>query len=207
MSDNLKFWNNFYKNKKKFKHSNFAKFVLKKKVNYDNIIDIGCGNGRDSFFFSKKFKYVIGIDKSNVAIKNNSKKNTYNNLFFKKIDITTKNINLKKKFNNIYARFFLHTLNLREERLFFHNLKKLTNKNSIIFLEFRTDKDKLIKRGKKISKFERITDHYRRFININDLKKRLMRLKFKIIYSKQSNNFSIQKNDRPHLSRLILKKI
>ena len=47
----------------------------------------------------------------------------------------------------------------------------MQKKESKIYLEFRTDKDPLIKKGKKISKYERYTDHYRRFINIDTFKK------------------------------------
>ena len=52
----INYWNNFYGDKKKFRESSFARFVLKKIKNKKNfkIIDIGCGNGRDSFFLVKK---------------------------------------------------------------------------------------------------------------------------------------------------------
>ena len=39
-----------------------------------------------------------------------------------------------------------------------------------IFLEFRTSLDPLAKKGKKISQYERIFGHYRRFINVDILK-------------------------------------
>ena len=52
---NIKHWNKFYSKKKQpIKPSNFAKFLYKKfliKGKGKKLIDIGCGNGRDSFFF------------------------------------------------------------------------------------------------------------------------------------------------------------
>jgi acyl-[acyl-carrier-protein]-phospholipid O-acyltransferase/long-chain-fatty-acid--[acyl-carrier-protein] ligase len=39
------------------------------------------------------------------------------------------------------------------------------DENGFLYLEFRTIKDNLFKKGKKISQYERITDHYRRFID------------------------------------------
>ena len=77
--------------------------------------------------------------------------------------------------------------------------------NCHIFLEFRTTKDKLMKKGKKISKYERITDHYRRFININDFIKKIKKYNFEIIEIKQGINFSKFGSDNPHICRLILK--
>ena len=72
------YWNNFYSEKipPKFS-SNFAEFVeskFKKKIK--QIIDLGCGNGRDTIYFSKKKIQCIGIDKSEIVMKKNKKKNT-----------------------------------------------------------------------------------------------------------------------------------
>ena len=51
----INYWNNYYGDKKKFRESSFARFVFKKIKKRKNlkIVDIGCGNGRDSLFFSK----------------------------------------------------------------------------------------------------------------------------------------------------------
>ena len=49
----INYWDTYYKNNKKIKESSFARFVIKKIDKNSKIIDIGCGNGRDSFFFSK----------------------------------------------------------------------------------------------------------------------------------------------------------
>ena len=50
------YWNNFYLKFKLSKPTKFAIFVRKNfvKSGKKKLIDIGCGNGRDSFFFSKK---------------------------------------------------------------------------------------------------------------------------------------------------------
>jgi len=115
-----------------------------------------------------------------------------------------KRIVLKKKFNVFYARFFLHSITLNEEKKFFENIKLNAKKESKIYLEFRTDKDPLIKQGRKISKYERYTDHYRRFINIDAFKKRVENERFNILFLKISNKYSVIKNDKPYLCRAIL---
>lgn len=70
------YWNSFYSKKVPPKFSsNFGEFVelrYKKKIN--SIIDLGCGNGRDTLFFLKKKINCIGIDKSEIVIKKNKKK-------------------------------------------------------------------------------------------------------------------------------------
>ena len=53
-----------------------------------------------------------------------------------------------------------------------------------------------------MSKNEYITDHYRRFINKNELIKNLKK-NFKILYLKESKGFSKFKNEDPCLIRII----
>jgi hypothetical protein len=64
----------------------------------------------------------------------------------------------------------------------------------------------MMKIGKKISKNERISDHYRRFINTQEFEKELKILNFKIIYKKESFRFAKYKNEQPHICRMILSK-
>ena len=103
----INYWNTYYKNNKKIKESSFARFAIKKIDKNSKIIDIGCGNGRDSFFFSKNNLNVTAIDISKNAIKNNSLKSN-KNLKFLKFDIG-KNT-MSKKFDVIYCRFFVHAI-------------------------------------------------------------------------------------------------
>ena len=100
----INYWNNYYSNIVKFKESSFARFVKKKVKKNSEIIDIGCGNGRDSFFFSKNNFKVIAVDISKSAIKNNSVKSN-KNLKFLKFDIGKDKI--KRKFDVFYCRFFI----------------------------------------------------------------------------------------------------
>ena len=76
-------------------------------------------------------------------------------------------------------------------------------KNLYIALEFRTIKDELMNKGKIISQYERITDHYRRFINTDDLKNKFLNSGFKILYQKNGINLSKTRIENPHLSRII----
>ena len=49
----INYWNNYYKSKsKRFPNSDFSEFALDKIEKTSSlIIDIGCGDGRDSYFF------------------------------------------------------------------------------------------------------------------------------------------------------------
>lgn len=68
---NKLFWNKFYNKDNNIKiPTAFAKFVKKKikKTNKINLLDVGCGNGRDTFFFIKNKIKAIGLDVSKQAI-------------------------------------------------------------------------------------------------------------------------------------------
>jgi SAM-dependent methyltransferase len=204
-----KYWNKFYKLKNKIiAPSNFAKFIKKMINKKDVILDVGTGNGRDAFYLSKFSKIIYGIDKSDEAIKinkNRIKLKKIHNLFFFNLSAERINFFNTKKITLIYARFFLHAVNDKIEDKFFYNINKYFSKKIKIALEFRTTKDALIKKGRKISKNERITTHYRRFIDLKNLLKKIRKYKLKVIYKKMGTNLSKTSAENPYLCRLILK--
>lgn len=207
--NNENFWNKFYKKRLSLnKPSNFALFILKFiKKKHTKIVDVGCGNGRDIFFFKKNKIEFFGIELSKSASKliktklnkKSEKKKIFNENFVK--------FNYKKNIDgefSIYSRFTWHSINKENETIFLNKMSKISNLK-YLFIETRSDKDELCGVGKKISKNEYITDHYRRFINKNDLLKKIKR-SFKILYIKESKGFSKFKNENPCLIRLIAEK-
>ena len=205
---NIIYWNNYYVSKNNNdKPSNFAKFIKKKYITKKTtLLDVGAGDGRDSFYFLNQAKYIFAIDQSDVAINKNKlkkKRLRLKNILFKKLPSNKLKILNNKKIDIIYARFFLHAINEANENKFLNIIKKDFKANTIIALEFRTTKDVLRKKGKKISINERLTDHYRRFIDINNFKKKIEKMKFKILYIKSGINLSKSLNDNPHLCRIV----
>lgn len=204
------YWDNYYRNKKKnTKASNFSQFFLKNFLDKNSVLlDIGTGDGRDAFFFHNKVKLIFAMDQSSVAIKNNNiKKNKLNlkNIFFKKMSINNLKYFKSKKIKYVYARFFLHAINRKKEDIFLNNLKKNFDSKTLIALEYRTIKDKLMKKGKKISKYERFTDHYRRFVDPKKFDEKIKKRNFKIIYKKQGINLSKTPKDNPYLCRIVFR--
>lgn len=204
------YWDKFYQKKLKLsKPSSFAKFILKYLEKNKKLIDIGCGNGRDSFFFNKKNLNVCGIEKSEKATLINNKiisQKNIRNINFKNFDINSDKFYKVNKVDYVYSRFFIHAIPKKTEIKLFKNIKKICKKKCLIFLEFRTTKDPLYKKGKKLSKFERYTDHYRRFIDFDKFIKNLEKNKnFIVIYKIEKKGLAKYKNDNPVLGRVILK--
>tara|TARA_B110000444_G_C18567712_1_gene467864 strand:+ start:52 stop:684 length:633 start_codon:yes stop_codon:yes gene_type:complete len=203
----IDYWNKFYKTKSITAESTFAKFTFKKIINKKSkLLDIGCGNGRDSYYFNRKGLTVIGIDISQKAIQKNSK-NKIKNLSFKKFDIGKNKI--KGKFDVIYCRFFVHTVDELLEDKLINLIKGSKNKGTKVFFEFRNYKDKIFgnfkaKDHNKVIEFEK--GHFRRIIDPKIFKKKFIsKTKSRIIYQKSGINLSIVKKDNPNLSRMIFK--
>ncbi|MDA7714541.1 methyltransferase domain-containing protein [Candidatus Pelagibacter sp.] len=203
----ITYWNKFYKKKIISKESTFAKFTYKKINNKkDKILDIGCGNGRDSFFFNQKGYNVTGIDISQNVIQKNSKMKI-KDIIFKRFDIG--NDKAIGKFGIIYCRFFLHTVDYLLEKKLINLIKNSKKRGTIVFFEFRNFKDKIFGKFKasdhnKVVEFEK--GHFRRIIDPKIFKRTFIKeTKAEIIYEKSGINLSIVKNDNPNLSRMIFK--
>lgn len=207
---NINYWNKYYYNNNNIYPSNFATFVAKRFIKKDtSILDVGTGDGRDSFYFRKKSKNVFAIDSSDIAIKKNklkSKRLRLKNINFRNLSSNKLNKINCKKINLVYARFFLHAINEKNEDIFLKSISKNFQTNTIIALEFRTIKDVLMKKGIKISKYERLTDHYRRFIDPKKFQTKIEKMNYKILYKKLGINLSKNQNDNPHLCRIIFTK-
>lgn len=203
---NRQYWKNYYK-----KHRNndipstFATFCLEHYINNNmRLLELGCGNGRDSFFFAHNGIDVTALDLETDEIKYLRKKNKYTNLIFLNRNfVTYTDVN---KYDIIYSRFSIHSISENEENITLKNAYKNLNKNGHLLIEVRSIKDSMFINSEKISNNEGMTDHYRRFIDKETLLNKLISIGFSIIYSVESNGLAIYKNEDPVVIRVIAKK-
>lgn len=178
LNKNSKYWDEYY-NKKNLTlpNSDFSKFALTYIKPNSSLIDIGCGDGRDSLFFAKNNIKTLGIDFSKVSISKN-KIYEIDFLKFKRqnlIDIQK----LTKSFEYAYCRFILHAISYEiQEQIFLWMSKNILDK---IFIETRIADTKID--PKKYN-------HYRRDFTKEEILKSLEEHGFNIIYSKESRSFS-----------------
>lgn len=165
--------------------SAFAEFVFENFRNSEWVIEFGCGNGRDSFWFSQKGLRVYGSDKSKIAIeKCIEKAQGINYLSFSAVHYA--NISELEEWINsfpdkyekafVYIRFLLHDVDEATEIKILDAVDKLNEYGVAgIALEFRTTEDE---ERPKLN-----MPHYRRFIDVQafeqDLKKRGLHIRFK----------------------------
>jgi tellurite methyltransferase len=198
----LEFWENYYKSADFVtKESPFAEFCIS---NFDikgNLIELGCGNGRDAAFFASHGIDVIGIDQCHNAIERLNELRIPKAIF-KVADFT--NLLDTEQYDNIYSRFTLHSVEEEAQERVISWASKVLN-NGFFGIEVRSVNDSLFGKGSPGGRNIWITDHARRFVEIKDLRNSLITNGFQIIYELESNGLAIYKNEDPVVIRIVAK--
>lgn len=212
MYKNEVYWNNFYsKNGELRNASNFCKSDYLSIYNPDDylVLELGCGDGVDSFFLANKGFEVIAVDGSSTAIMNNKAlSNDFVNFMCENLSneeavkslfsfVNEKALQDKKKVL-IYTRFFLHAIPDNVEDLL---LSTIINELEVPFnfvSEFRVKEDKDL--------YKIYDNHYRRYVDTNKQIQKIIQMGFEIVKFEKSRGLSPYKNEDPFIARLILQK-
>ena len=207
----IKYWDNYYNNQSNLKYAtSFSKFCLEKYLKKTSIIlDLGCGNGRDTFFFAENGHNAIGIDLSEVAIQSNNKRSKEMKLDslakFVASDFTRDLIKYGTV-DVIYSRFSMHTITKEDEKVVIKNAFHLLKQGGLFFIECRTINDPLFYEGKELSEFERYTDHYRRFIDGTKFLHQIIKVGFHVKLYIEDRNLAKFHNENPVVARYVVTK-
>ena len=199
------YWNKYYKDNPPMciQESNFAQFVKKYVEKNKKLIDIGCGNGRDSFYFNKLGLNVLGIDASDVVI---NELNDYCNssISFKCGNFINDKEIYNQKFDYFYSRFTLHAIDENGENQFLRNCFNALNNNGKLFIEVRSINDEKFGKGDYVERNAYIYDgHYRRFIVLEEILCKLINVGFKIKYAEEEENFAKFGTENSQIIRVV----
>ncbi len=207
---NIDYWKNYYSSKKAPEQpSLFARFVLKNYLKEDStLVELGCGNGRDSLFFARHNIKVLAIDQCKEEITKLRKNNNLSNLSFRCTDFTK--LRETRHWDNVYSRFTLHSISDKQETNVIKWSYASLKKDGKIFIEVRGKKNELYKLGKAV-KGEAdayiYNEHYRRFTGIEDLCLKLKKNGFNILLSEEKTGFAPFNNTNYKFIRIIAKKL
>lgn len=209
--DRAKYWDSYYKKRSApTPPSSFAIFCNENFFgDHCHVLEFGCGNGRDSFYFSKKHR-VTAIDQSVVAINANRQRASDEgilNIDFADGEFGKEILGMPEAVDVVYGRFVIHAMPLEDETRALDYSYQILKPEGKIYLEFRTDKDRLINDGITVGINERVTDHYRRFINLDDFCKRLDHVGFSVEYCVEKSGLAKHGEDDPTVARIIARKI
>ncbi|MGL6298360.1 MAG: class I SAM-dependent methyltransferase [Methanobacteriaceae archaeon] len=200
--DDKNYWENYYKSHfDPVSESSFAKFVMKYIEKDKRLIELGCGNGRDSVYFANKGLFVLGVDQVQNEINYLNNNHSTDKLNFLADDFT--NLGLNEEFDYVYSRFTFHSINEERENRTINWIKSNLKPKGLFFLEARSIKDSMYNKGKKLSQNENFTDHYRRYMDLGKILKKLNNENFKIIHKTESNGLAVFKDDNPVVIRIV----
>ena len=208
-ADEINYWDQYYRaTSQKFIPSQFAAMTLSEMWDFDNFVDCGCGNGRDSIFFATHGKNVLSIDSSNAAIEQafmEARRRNLTTVQVQQLDFSSLTENCLKKYEAmlercvVYARFFLHSLDEQTERRFFDQMASNIGKGSMICAEFRTKIDSQLPK--------KAPPHFRRYIDPYDLLQKTNPSTLRLKYMNVGFGLAKFHEEDAHVARVYLEKV
>jgi SAM-dependent methyltransferase len=218
INDNRYYWDCYYDRKETREPwvefpSQFALSVMPDLDGNERILEIGCGNGRDTLYFGGLGLSVHGVDYSIKSVEHCRKKSVgmqsadfeVLNLY-DEIQLEDFCLRYQDQFDLIYNRFFIHAINLRGEGSLIELAKKVLKSGGRIYSEFRTDHDDRMKKGDVLGETERSDGHYRRFVNCQDFVERVKAAGLELEYLVEGQGMARYRGEDPVVSRIILRK-
>ncbi len=169
--------------------SSFAKkcFSQFSQKNVKKILELGCGQGRDTIFFALSNFDVYALDSSKIAIKG------INKLFKKYKNESLKNIKCidvkqglpfdNNYFDLVYSHMF-YNMNFTNKELdfLFHESHRVLKTNGLLYFSVRSNIDKLFKTGRKIDEDDiyEINGFQIRFFSMEQIKLLLSSFNFDV---------------------------
>jgi SAM-dependent methyltransferase len=203
-----KYWNEYYSKQVAPKQpSKFAMDIMMYLEKDKKMVELGCGNGRDSIFFSESGVDVIAIDQSDASIQILNNNNYNDKIEFISDDFIRTNILKNEIFDYAYSRFTIHSILEEEEDILVKRVHDALKYKGLFFIEVRSIKDDIYGLGTNIGRNIYVyNEHRRRFIVIDELVEKLKSAGFNIIFANESNNYAIYKDQNPIVIRIIAQK-
>lgn len=154
MKDQLTHWNNAHKEQWLHKHSAqqtaFAEEVQSKIPHDASILELGCGEGNDSFFFAEQGHTVIATDFSDVVIEQNRRRWSNPRLTFATQDISQPLRFDDASFDVVYARLSLHYFTDEITQNVFREIARVLKPGGMICFMCKSTSDHIYGEGEQI---------------------------------------------------------
>ncbi len=215
---NLGYWNDYYARRRpeepwSLLPSQFATYVANE-TSPGRMLEIGCGNGRDTLFFTSVGYQVQGVDYCQTAIgicrdraQGLGLKAEFETLnLYDVAQVTAFAADHAEAYDTVYARFFVHAITELGEEELFKLCAAVLKPGGRAFLEFRTTEDERASAGRQISASEREDGHYRRFIDVDRFVARASAHGLDTAYRVAGHGMAAFRGEDPHVARVVLER-
>lgn len=216
------FWHHFYAKSDngsmlRQAPSPFARWCLETQLSAKSrLLELGCGNGRDSFAFLQQGLSVLAVDGCEVAIGNSrahyaaqkpTGQGSFHAVNFAELDQLTEIASDQLcQINTLYTRFVLHAIpEVLEDKLLAFAYDILPPGGRMLH-EFRTIHDPLMRKGEALSSNERLTDHYRRFLDADTFRTKLSDTGWREVFFIEAKGLATYGDDDPVVARVVAEK-
>jgi SAM-dependent methyltransferase len=204
------YWANFYATTSYTSGSTFFEFVNAREDLPGRVIDIGCGDGRDSCAFASAGRTVLGLDQSPIGIEHATARAAELDMpgvRFEVCDVADVE-ELGRALDRghggadeavlFYMRFFLHAIPEDVQERLMDAIDTHARSGDLVAAEFRTDKDEARKHVHE--------KHYRRFQNAEAFGADLRRRRFEVLHEEEGTGLSPYRDEDPVLYRVVARR-
>ena len=156
--------------------NNFAvrAYQIIKPKNFSTLLDLGCGDGRDAIYFSRKGLKVTAIDFSSIAMKRLRIQNPNLQCILGGI----RNMEFKENgFDVVYSHLSLQYFDDETTSHILDNIYKILVNNGLLFIKCKSVDDQLYGQGEKVGEDIFWKVHLRHFFSKEYMVKKLYQFK------------------------------
>jgi cyclopropane fatty-acyl-phospholipid synthase-like methyltransferase len=210
MSDNQMYWDSFYASRSSRavpdEPSAFARWVEPRLERGQTLVEIGFGNGRDSFWLLRQGHPVLGYDFAESAVRQAQGHADARELkaFFQSLDLydvdavtsaADKILDATER-PAIYGRFLIHSLEEAGRHHLFELAAKTLADGGDLYLEFRTGEDST---GQHLFG----DDHFRVYLSPDLVASEIVERGGTVSHLEAGHGLAVYKTEDPHVARLV----
>ncbi|MGI9602950.1 MAG: class I SAM-dependent methyltransferase [Acidimicrobiales bacterium] len=208
--DDHEYWDEFYGAHNAVGYpSPFAEFCESHFLDdTSHILELGPGNGRDTFYFYDHGHQVTAVDQSEAAVeqcRHRAAEVRYaNRVQFRCADFTRLDPVDYPDIDAVYSRFTLHSIDREAEGRVLEFAWNALRPQGQLLIEARTINDPLYGKGTEVGEHEFITDHYRRHLDAQEFLTRVLDQGFQLHFFHESNGLAVFQDEDPVVVRVAM---